>query len=86
MKTNIKIYTITINRLVKRGFSCMSINWSDLRPLNGSQRIAFEELCSQLARYESIPKNSLFIRKGSPDAGVECYWKRYQMVMKVDGR
>ena len=53
----------------------MSINWSDLRSLNGSQRIAFEELCSQLARYESVPENSLFIRKGSPDAGVECYWK-----------
>ena len=53
----------------------MSINWHDLRPLNGSQHAAFEELCCQLAAAEPAPRGSLFIRKGAPDAGVECYWK-----------
>ncbi len=32
----------------------------------------FEELCAQLARAES-PADSEFVRKGTPDAGVECY-------------
>jgi hypothetical protein len=53
----------------------MSINWQDLRPLNGSQHTAFEELCCQLAAAEQHPNGSLFVRKGAPDAGVECYWK-----------
>jgi hypothetical protein len=53
----------------------MSINWQDLRPLNSSQNTAFEELCCQLAGAEPAPHGSLFIRKGAPDAGVECYWK-----------
>jgi Cdc6-like AAA superfamily ATPase len=53
----------------------MSINWNNLRPWNGSQQSAFEELCCQLASYEEMPENSIFIRKGSPDAGVECFWK-----------
>jgi hypothetical protein len=55
--------------------SFMSINWQDLRPLNGSQHAAFEELCCQRAAAEPAPSGSLFIRKGAPDAGVECYWK-----------
>lgn len=53
----------------------MSINWQNLRPFNGSQHSAFEELCCQLASAESVPPGSIFIRKGAPDAGIECYWK-----------
>ena len=50
----------------------MNLDWSDLRALNGSQAGGFEELCSQLARLET-PAGAEFIRKGSPDAGVECF-------------
>ena len=50
----------------------MALNWHDIRCLNGSQDTGFEELCAQLARAES-PATANFIRKGSPDAGVECY-------------
>ena len=50
----------------------MGLNWSDLRALNGSQREGFEELCSQLARDET-PARAEFVRKGSPDGGVECF-------------
>ena len=49
------------------------INWHNIRALNGSQSDGFEELCAQLARAES-PEESGFNRKGSPDAGVECYY------------
>jgi len=42
--------------------------------LNGSQNHAFEELCCQLAEYETVPGGSRFVRKGAPDAGVECLW------------
>ncbi len=52
----------------------MSLNWKNLRPYNGSQQNAFEELCCQLARYEQMPQGSKFVRKGTPDGGVECYW------------
>ena len=50
----------------------MSIDWKAIHPLNGSQANAFEELCAQLARAES-PNDARFERKGSPDAGVECF-------------
>lgn len=53
----------------------MNIEWSRLRTWNGSQNSAFEELCCQLAHSENVPQGSLFIRKGAPDAGIECYWK-----------
>jgi len=55
----------------------MSINWQHLRPWDGSRNKAFEELCCQLASYENEPlsANAKFIRKGTPDAGVECYWQ-----------
>lgn len=53
----------------------MSINWQYLRPLEGSQRLAFEALCCQLAEYEPASQDSTFVRKAAPDAGVECYWK-----------
>lgn len=52
----------------------MSLEWSKLRTWNGSQNSAFEELVCQLAFCESVPINSRFIRKGVPDAGVECFW------------
>ncbi|MBI1814243.1 MAG: ATP-binding protein [Deltaproteobacteria bacterium] len=52
--------------------SNVSLDWNAIRPLNGSKANAFEELCAQLARAES-PAGSRFERKGTPDAGVECY-------------
>jgi hypothetical protein len=53
----------------------MSIEWHNLRNLDGSQHKAFEELCCQLAAAEKLVSGSSFIRKAAPDAGVECYWK-----------
>ena len=50
----------------------LAIDWNAIRPLNGSRANGFEELCAQLARAES-PTGSRFERKGTPDAGVECY-------------
>ena len=50
----------------------MEFNWKEIRSLNGSQANGFEELCAQLARAES-PDGAKFVRKGTPDAGVECY-------------
>lgn len=50
----------------------MQFNWNDIRSLNGLQANGFEELCAQLARAES-PDGAKFVRKGTPDAGVECY-------------
>lgn len=52
----------------------MSISWHNLRSLNNSQNSAFEEICCQLAATEQVPQGSKFTRKGTPDAGVECYW------------
>ena len=49
-----------------------SINWNDIRALNGSQNAGFEELCTQLARLEA-PSDARFTRTGNPDAGVEGY-------------
>ena len=49
-----------------------NLDWKAIRSLNGSQREGFEELCAQLARAES-PEDAKFERKGTPDAGVECY-------------
>src|SRR5690554_1258667 len=52
----------------------MSINWNNIRPLENSQNEGFEELVCQLARKEDIISKKTFIRKGKPDAGVECLW------------
>ena len=49
-----------------------NIDWENIRPIRGSQQTGFEELCAQLARAGS-PEGATFIRKGSPDAGVECF-------------
>ena len=50
----------------------MALDWKAIHPLNGSQASGFEELCAQLARAET-PDSAKFHRKGSPDAGVECF-------------
>ena len=50
----------------------MNVDWRSIRPLNGGRDKGFEELCSQLARSE-VAGRARFIRKGNPDAGVECY-------------
>ena len=49
-----------------------NVDWQTIRLWNGSQSGGFEELCTQLARSES-PVGAKFHRKGSPDAGVECF-------------
>ena len=50
----------------------MNLDWTAIHPYKGSRSTGFEELCAQLARAES-PSDAEFVRKGSPDAGVECY-------------
>ena len=50
------------------------MDWRTIRPLNGGRDKGFEELCAQLARWE-VGNRARFIRKGNPDAGVECYAK-----------
>lgn len=52
--------------------SNIPLDWAAIRPLNGGREKGFEELCSQLARAEA-PNGARFVRKGTPDAGVECY-------------
>ena len=51
-----------------------NLNWNDIRPINNSLNEGFEELVCQLARIEKIDSAVKFIRKGKPDAGVECFW------------
>ena len=53
----------------------MPVEWDKLRSWNETQWAAFEELICQLARYEYSPLIGEFVRKGIPDAGVECFWK-----------
>ena len=48
------------------------MSWSNIRALAGSRQAGFEEICAQLARSET-PDGAKFVRKGSPDAGVECF-------------
>lgn len=52
----------------------MPLEWQHLRPWNGTQHTAFEHLCCQLAACEASPIGSRFIRKGTPDGGVEGFW------------
>ncbi len=52
----------------------MSLEWKKLRSWKNSVNSAFEELCCQLAEYEPHPQGSVFLRKGTPDGGVECFW------------
>ena len=52
--------------------SKVPISWNAIRPLKGSRAHGFEGLCAQLADAER-PESSTFERKGTPDAGIECY-------------
>jgi len=52
----------------------MNLKWNNIRSLHNSQNDGFEEFVCQLARKENIPNKVRFIRKGKPDAGVECLW------------
>jgi hypothetical protein len=52
----------------------MNINWHNIRSINGDQKEGFEEFITQLARKEIIQNQCRFVRKGKPDAGVECFW------------
>lgn len=50
-----------------------AIRFSHIRPLDGAQHTAFEEVCCQLAAAQPSPKDSEFFRKGrGADGGVEC--------------
>lgn len=51
------------------------INWRNIRLHNNSQNSAFEELVCQLARREGQNNYQRFIRLGTPDGGVECFWE-----------
>jgi hypothetical protein len=45
-----------------------------IKPINGDQRFAWEELCCQIAADEHRPPGALHFRKGpGADAGVECF-------------
>ncbi|QDV73853.1 AVAST type 2 anti-phage system protein Avs2 [Botrimarina mediterranea] len=48
------------------------MQWNQLR---APQEHSFEELCCQLAACEPVADGARFIRNGTPDAGVECYWR-----------
>lgn len=50
----------------------MSLNWSNLISLNGSQHNAFEELVCQLADSEFTSRKK-FVRIAAPDGGIEAY-------------
>lgn len=51
------------------------MNWRNIRVYNNSQNNAFEELVCQLARQEKNNDFKRFIRNGTPDGGVECFWE-----------
>jgi hypothetical protein len=51
----------------------MSINWNALRE---PKKESFEELCCQLALKEPQDLKSRFVRRGTPDSGLECFWLR----------
>lgn len=52
-----------------------NFDWNNIRPFNGSQKDGFEELVCQLARNTKIEESRYFVKKGNPDAGVECFWR-----------
>lgn len=51
-----------------------NIDFSNIRPVNGTLNDGFEEFVCQLARKEYIEGAVRFVRNGKPDGGVECYW------------
>ncbi len=54
----------------------MEINFSHIRPYDGSKSSGFEELVCQLAHLNRPGNGKVFVRKegAGGDAGVECYW------------
>lgn len=52
----------------------INFNWNEIRPINNSLNEGFEELVCQLAKLEKVNGANKFVRKGKPDAGVECLW------------
>ncbi len=50
------------------------IDFKQIRTYNHSQNAAFEELVCQLARHEGNDNYKRFVRNGTPDGGVECFW------------
>jgi hypothetical protein len=52
------------------------IDFTRIRPLDGTRHTGFEELCSQLASLENESPGAVFTRKGrGGDAGLECFFK-----------
>jgi len=51
------------------------MDWKNIRIYNNSQNNAFEELVCQLVRQEKISGCKRFVRNGTPDGGVECFWE-----------
>lgn len=51
------------------------IDFRAIRPIRGSANNGFEELCCQLAGAEPVA-DGRYVRNGTPDGGVECYWLR----------
>jgi hypothetical protein len=52
------------------------IDFTNIRPQDGSRHTGFEELCSQLASLEDHPAGAAFTRKGrGGDGGLECLLK-----------
>lgn len=51
-----------------------NIDFSNIRPVNGTFNDGFEEFICQLARKEDLEGAVRFVRNGKPDGGVECYW------------
>lgn len=49
------------------------IDFRTIRAVRGTQHNGFEELCCQIARGDG-PPGGRYIRNGTPDGGVECYW------------
>lgn len=50
-------------------------DWHKIISFNGSQANAFEELVCQIAMNEENTEFKTFERVGTPDGGVECYWR-----------
>jgi len=48
--------------------------WLKIRDWHGSQNHGFEELGCQLSACEHMPAGLRFVRKGTPDGGVERFW------------
>lgn len=53
----------------------METDWHNIITFNGTEANAFEEMVCQIAMGENPGPDAKFERKGTPDGGVECYWK-----------